>query len=65
MDFSFFVIPLIIAEILIKGMNGPAGSLWRKTGSILCILSGLLIWNATLYFLGGPWGRAILNLFSF
>lgn len=65
MDFAFFVIPLIIAEIIIKGLNGVANSIWRYIGSALCIISGLLIWNATIYFLNKSWGSAIASLFGF
>ena len=60
MDFSFFVIPLIIAEIVIKGKNSSAYSLWRFTGAALCIITSLLIWHATFYFLdSGNWGKSI------
>jgi hypothetical protein len=62
MDFSFFVIPLIVAEIVIKGKNSSTYSLWRFTGSALCILTSLLIWNATLYFLNGSWGDVIQSM---
>lgn len=59
MDFSFFVIPLIVAEIVIKGKNSGAYSLWRYSGAFLCILTSLLIWRATFFFLGDSWGKSI------
>lgn len=64
MDFSFFVIPMIIAEVVIKGRASAAYSLWRYTGGFLCILTGLLIWRATFHFLGGSWGQTIQALFT-
>ncbi len=60
MDFAFFVIPLIIAEIVIKGRKSSAYSLWRLTGAALCIVTSLLIWHATFFFLSrGNWGKSI------
>lgn len=64
MDFAFFVIPLLVAEIIIKGRNSSVYSLWRIVGSALCILMGLLICQATYYFLDGAWGKAIATFFE-
>jgi hypothetical protein len=64
MDFAFFVIPLLVAEIVIKGRNSSIGSRWKPVGSVVCVVSGLLICQATYYFLAGSWGRAITALFS-
>ena len=64
MDFSFFVIPLIVAEVVIKGKNSAVFSAWRSFGSVLCIVCGLLIWQATFYFLSENWGAAIIKLVS-
>lgn len=64
MDFAFFVIPLAVAEVVIKGRNSSAYSAWKSLGSLLCILTSLLIWQASLYFLSESWGVAIAKLFG-
>jgi len=64
MDFAFFIIPLIVAEVVIKVKNGTAYSVWKSFGAVLCIISGLLIWQATYYFLSQNWGVAIAKLFT-
>ena len=64
MDFAFFVIPLIVAEVVIKGKNSGAFSAWRSFGAVLCVICGLLIWQATFYFLSKSWGVAIVKLIS-
>lgn len=64
MDFAFFVIPLLVAEIVIVGKKSSVYSLWRIFGSILCIVLGLLICQATYYFLTQSWGSAILSIGS-
>ena len=64
MNFAFFVIPLLVAQLVIKGKYGSSYSLWKPVGSVIYVLTGLLICQSTYFFLIGPWGKAINTLFS-
>lgn len=63
MDFAFFVIPMLVAEIVIRSKSSGINSIWRVFGSTVCIVTGILIWQATLYFLDGSWGKTIAIIF--
>lgn len=62
MSFAFFIIPLFVAEIVIKGNESSLFSLWKVSGSILCFSLGALICQGTYYFLAGAWGKVIFRL---
>lgn len=64
MDFAFFVIPLLIAEVVIKGRSSPAYSLWKASGAALGLIATAAIWWSTLFWLNTGWGAAIGQLFS-
>lgn len=63
MDFAFFVIPLMVAEVVIKGNKSAVHATWKSMGSVLSIISALLIWQSSIVFLSGTWGVAISKLF--
>lgn len=62
MDYAFFVIPLLVAEIIIQGKKSATYSIWQNTGALLCVLGGVLILQATYFFLNTSWGSAISSL---
>lgn len=64
MDFAFFVIPLLIAEVVIKGRASSAYSFWKMSGAALGFIATGAIWWSTLFWLNAGWGAAIRQLVS-
>ncbi|WP_353432979.1 DUF2306 domain-containing protein [Polynucleobacter sp. MWH-UH23A] len=64
MDFAFFVIPLMVAEIVIRKRKGAVHSFWSFSGTAICLITGLLICRETYYFLATSWGGPIGSLFG-
>jgi hypothetical protein len=62
MDFAFFVIPLIIAELVIKGKNSPAFSFWKMYGGVASLIATGGIWWSTVYWFEFAWKSPILKL---
>lgn len=64
MDFSFFVMPLMIAEVVIQGQKSAAFYFWKRAGTVLCLLGGWLICESTYFFMSNSWGSAIATIFK-
>lgn len=64
MDFAFFVIPLLIAEVVIKGRSSSVYSLWKMWGAVLGLVATAAIWWSTLFWINAGWGEAIGRLLS-
>ena len=62
MDFAFFVIPLVIAELVIKGKNSPAYSFWKMYGGIASLVATAAIWWSSIYWFEFTWKSSILKL---
>lgn len=64
MDFAFYVFPLIVAEMFIRGRRTEASAIQRSTAAAGLSISALMIALATFFFTLYGWGPAILSRFG-
>jgi hypothetical protein len=62
MDFAFFVIPLIVAEMVIQGKRSSVYSLWKAYGGVAALAATVAIWWSTAYWMTLSWKDSILKL---